>query len=239
MKYALVNKWNHYVRSVENESQNLNGSENFYEVATEFNFQEPVGPDIYKYEDGEFTLLSSRVMENIDARWQTANLYADYKLARVALFMTMMQKGGFNALTLAEKQIASKWFIVEKLERTSVHTLEEQVMFGIEYNANSIKARKQRLTKCMVEVYNRLAKSEVVEVIATSKFNETAYKYTELGQEGTLEGDSEGLNDYIDARVGTQWELTGLRSRNYVPEGMSNCGQLADRLLDIIKNGNY
>lgn len=238
-RYALINKWNHHVRDVVDVPETLTGGENYYQVETEFQFGEPVGPDKYIYEDGQFYDLTQRVMENIDQNWQTKELYRDYKVARVALFMIMMQKGGFANLSLAEKRVASKWFIVEKTERSSVHTHEEQVLNGVEYNAQSIKARKQRLTACMVEVYNRLTKDQINEVVATSNFNKIAYNYVELGQEGTQEGNPEGLFDYIGARAGTSWETTGLRVQPYIPVGMADCTELANKLLDILVNGNY
>lgn len=237
MKYAIINKANHLVQEVREASANLSEMDTLYEVATDFAFQPNLTPDIYEYRDETFKLLSAYTLVSISRTWRTA--YADYKLARVALFTAMMMKGGFEALEPEEKRIASAWFIVGRAERDSVHTTEEQIANGRSYNANSIAARKFRLVKCMMEVYNRLSQHEVNEVVTAMNFARTAYNYTELGQEGTIEGNDEGLFDYIQARVGTTWETTGLKVQSYIPTGMSDCAALADKLIDILKNGNY
>lgn len=237
MSFAIIGKWNNQVQEVRQTSLNLTGIENVYEVETSTVFNDPLVPNTYEYLNSQFRYLPDFPLIQIDRNWRS--LYADYKLARVALYIAMMTKGGFDALDTEEKQIASKWFIVGRSERNQVHTVEQQVDNGLIYNAESINARRSRMTKCMIEVYNRLTDEEVKAVMAAMDFSRTTYAYVEAGQEGTLEGNEEGLFDYIEARTGTTWQTTGLRAQLYIPVGYANCGLLADRLMDILVNGNY
>jgi hypothetical protein len=69
--------------------------------------------------------------------------------------------------------------------------------------------------------------------------NKTMFTYINLGTEGTVEGDNEGLFDYILSRKNTTWENTGLSKQAYSPKGMADCQELSNRLIDILKNGNY
>jgi hypothetical protein len=65
------------------------------------------------------------------------------------------------------------------------------------------------------------------------------HKYLLFGREGTVEGDPEGLFDYIDSRVGTSYENTGLKNKSISPSGFATVSDFADYLLDIIKYGKY
>jgi len=238
MAFALIGKWNNLVQEVKETSSNLNGIENVYEVETDYTFEEsPVTVNKYQYKDGTFSKLSDFPLVLIDQDWNKN--YSDFKSARVALYVAMMTKGGFNSLSLEEKKIASKWFIVERTERGSVHSLQEQVINGKWFDSNSKEARRQRFSVAMSEIYNRLTKEEVFQVLSTMG-NDIVEKYITYGTEGTVEGDLiEGLFDYIEARNGTSWSATGLAAQSFTPTGMSNCSELATKLMDVLKNGNY
>lgn len=238
MAFALIGKWNNLVQEVNETSSNLTGIEKLYEIETNYSFEEnPVIPDKYLYKNGIFSKLSDFPLVNIDNNWNQD--YSDYKSARVALYVAMMTKGGFNNLSDEEKRIASKWFIVERTERSSVHTLQEQVTNGKWFDSNSKEARRQRFSVAMSEIYNRLTKEEVFQVLSAMG-NDIVEKYITYGTEGTVEGDLiEGLFDYIEARNGTAWSATGLAVQTFIPSGMANCSELATKLMDILKNGNY
>ena len=62
--------------------------------------------------------------------------------------------------------------------------------------------------------------------------------YVNFGVEGSLEGDDVGLFDYLESRVGTPFENTGLLSKGYNVEGMT-INEFSERLMDVLKNGNY
>lgn len=235
--FAIIGKWNNRVQSISATSAELTELENVYEVETAFEFVEPVVPDTYVYTEGTFILLSDYPLLNIDENWQ--NMYSDYKAARVAVYIAMMMKGGFNNLSEAEKIIASKWFVVGRTERNSVHTVDQQIENGLNYHQNSTRSRNARFDKCITEVYNRLDDDQIKEVMIAMDYNKTVDAYIKLGIEGTQEGNPEGLYDYILARAGTQWESTGLSVQAYTPVGMADCQELANRLMDILVNGNY
>jgi hypothetical protein len=236
--FALIGKWNNRVQEISDVSYSLSETEKFYEIETDFTFPDPLIVDTVLYSGGNFTVLSDFPLILIDETWKTS--YSDYKTARVALYLSMISKGGWENLSPEEKIIASKWFIVGRSERNQVHSTEDQIINGLTYNSNSIRARKQRLTQCMMEVYNRLDDNQIKSVMSTMDFSRTTYAYTEVGMEGVLSGDTvEGLFDYINSTSGTSWSSSGLRTQSYTPVGYDNCSQLSDRLLDILINGNY
>ena len=66
------------------------------------------------------------------------------------------------------------------------------------------------------------------------------YKFQELGFGGLIDGDNGvGLFDWINATIGTKWAASGLRVMPWTPEGLNNFSEFADKLLDILQNGNY
>jgi hypothetical protein len=238
MKYAVIGKWNNKVQRVDLVSNNFTGIEDLYEIETDFAFPDPLVPDVYLYENSSFSNTTLSTMGNIDVNWKT--LFSDYKVARVSMYIAMMMQGGFANLSLSDKIIASRWFIVGRLERNEVHTTEQQIANGLIYNDNSIEARNKRMTQCMIEVYNRVDDEAVKEIMATMDFSRTTYNYIKIGVEGKAAGDiADGIYDYILSTPGSSWETTGLSSQSYTPVGYANCGELANRLMDILMNGNY
>lgn len=58
------------------------------------------------------------------------------------------------------------------------------------------------------------------------------------GIEGTLEDQGvEGVYDYVDARLGTSFALTGLRKKGFVPKDGLTMDEVADRVLEILQTG--
>lgn len=160
----------------------------------------------------------------------------DYKLVRSHI-ISLVQATGFSNLTAEEKDIACRDFCVSKADRDTVHTMEQQIANGIEFHRRSIRARLDRKIAAEGEVYNRMSiASERSELIG--EVTNMTKDYIDFGVEGTLEGDAEGLFDYLESRVGTSFENTGFLSKTYTVEGMT-VAQLSARLIDILKNGNY
>lgn len=236
MAYAVIGKWNNLVKEVNETSLNLDGSSNLYEVETSFVFNQPYVMWSYRYDGVTFEHIDSFPVKKIEDTWRDE--YSDYKAARAAMIASVASIG-FSNLSLRDKKIASKWFAVTKADRDTVHTLEEQIAYGKDFHLSSVKARRARLTAVKMEIYNRLTYSQVNDIMVASNFEVTGTNYVELGREGTEEGNAEGLFDYIEARLGTLWELTGLKVQAYIPLGMANCTELSTRLMDILKNGNY
>jgi len=139
----------------------------------------------------------------------------DYKFIRDRI-IELFQSIGWTNLTLEEKQICSQYFAVPKSNRNEIYTIEEQIELGSTYNRNSIESRKLRSGKASVEIRNRLIKSESNEIlddvfnVSSNMFN----TYIENGREGTIEGDPEGLFDYIESRIGTSFEGIGFKNKN-------------------------
>ena len=63
--------------------------------------------------------------------------------------------------------------------------------------------------------------------------------YINYGREGILEGDPEGLFDYIRSQSGSSFEVAGFSSHSYTPVGYANMSEFSVKILDILKNGNY
>lgn len=235
--FAIIGKWNNRVQSISESSLDILGTANVYQVETSYTFPDPLVADIFEYVNNDFVDRTPTTLQNIDSNWRSN--FPDYKAARVAMYIAMLTVGGFENLSLADKEIASRWFIVGRLERNSVHTTEQQIVNGLIYHESSVEARKHRFNACITEVYNRLDDDQIKEVMIAMDFSKTVYAYIDLGQEGTLEGNPEGLFDYIEARSGTSWVTTGLKAQNYVPVGYENCIELSVRLMQILRDGLY
>jgi hypothetical protein len=204
-------------------------------------YGDPTNSSYFRWDGTDWVEEENSVMISINNNWTTA--YADYKSARVAMYAAMVTKatqvGGWSNLSLLEKQLSSSWFIVGVNERNTVHTLQQQIANGRLFKEYATVARKRRLDEAMSQVYNRVSYDDVNTIIYEMDSAKLMYNYVVLGIEGTLEGDIEGLIDYILSRVGTSFENIGLTTKNFTVEGMSGTAEFATLLVDIIKNGNY
>lgn len=172
---------------------------------------------------------------------QQTNIYInkDYKFVRNEIIV-LAATIGWSSLTTEEKTRAACIFAVGKTERDEIYTLDQQIALGLQHHIKSIEARTLRLAKTQMQLYNRLAKADWEEV--ASDASSLLPQYVNQGIEGTVEGDLEGLFDYVDgdARTGTTWDTTGgFRNKSYSVEGYADCDAFADDILDILKNGNY
>lgn len=166
----------------------------------------------------------------------------DYKYIRNEI-MILANTIGWANLSTEEKTIVANLFAVEKVKRDEIYNTNQQVNLGLLHHKNSIEARATRLAIVQMNLFNRLDKADWEEVaIDTVNLLDS---YVNHGREGTVEGDLEGLFDYVDgsARTGTSWDGSGsgvgFRDKAYSVEGYGNCSLFADYILDILKNGNY
>jgi hypothetical protein len=143
---------------------------------------------------------------------------------------------GFENLPLLEKKMVSRWFVVDANTRNLVYSLDEQVEHSKVFHLNSIAARTKRAQIVSIELYNRLKKEEINDIINDA--SALMYNYVNFGKEGTLEGDGEGFFDYICARSGTSYASNGLASKNYTPSGMT-LEQLVEGCMQTLKSGIY
>jgi len=161
----------------------------------------------------------------------------DYKFVRVLIYIQMMTIGWEN-LSIAEKTICSRWFVVLGDKRIEVHTVEEQIENGKSHHEKSRQNRFDRHTACLMEVFNRLDKLSAQTVLMSLETNGLLRLYIEYGIEGTLQGDITGIVDYINSVVGTPYENNGLMEESETPDDPILL-DLKNRLIDIIVNGNY
>jgi hypothetical protein len=159
----------------------------------------------------------------------------DYKALRAEL-AAYVASAGFDNIPVNEQKVASEHFVVAKADRDKVHSMEDQVRNGMAFHKKSVKARSARLDAAEAELYNRLVPADASVVI--DEVVALADKYEKFGREGTLEGDPEGLFDYIEARAGTSYDTTGLAAKSFTPVGMT-LAELVTKIMDILKNGKY
>lgn len=161
----------------------------------------------------------------------------DYKNFRASLAARVAQEG-FANLSLVDKQLAARNFVVSKADRDSIFSLEEQVEHGAVFHADSILCREERYRRAASEVYNRLTGAESSLIVGTiiTKGLDTLYK--QYGIEGTPSGDVEGLYDFIAGTAGTTYSsgglIPGLPHRSFTPAGMT-IQELSDRIMAILR----
>lgn len=200
--------------------------------------------------------------------------FRDYKCLREELKTRINTKAGFDPqdeqtynqtnwdkLTANEKDLASRYFFVPEPLRVQVHTMDQQIEFGIVFNEEATKSRVARFDRAKSEAYCRLdfgdacevidelqqvTKNTVIELDVDDKLiNKAIVKtlrdsYRECGVEGTVEDQGlVGLFDYLLSRADTPFAGLGLSSKAYTVVGMTDCAELADKLHDILSKGKY
>lgn len=168
----------------------------------------------------------------------------DYKYYRNQILILANFVIGWSNLSQREKEISASIFAVGDTERLEVYTVEEQINQGVIHHHRSVKSRTDRLERVQIEIFNRIDKAYWFEI--ATDLEGIKLHYLQEGREGTLEGDPEGLFDYIDGsnRPGTSWDgnttgKVGVRDKAFSVVGFNNCSDFADYTLDILKNGNY
>lgn len=163
----------------------------------------------------------------------------DYKFIR-ARIAELFLIAGWSNLSTEQKEICCRYFVVPKTNQDEIFGVSDQVANGVLFNKNAVASRAARINSASSEIRNRLQKSEAVEIMNEIFTSELLYdKYINFGNEGTLEGDGEGLFDYVESRVGTSYENAGLVNKNFTPNGYADMSAFSVHLMDILKNGNY
>ena len=168
----------------------------------------------------------------------------DYKFVRNEILNLVWGKmlgdpSNWNNLNLEEKKIASEFFVVPKILRDTVYTTDEQIPMAENFDINSIESRKIRFNKAKYQIYNRLTTEQANIILNEVEKDNLSNLYIQYGREGTIEGDPEGFFDYILSRTGTSYENNGFINHDYSPIGFNNMLELANFIIDIVKNGNY
>jgi hypothetical protein len=163
----------------------------------------------------------------------------DFKFIRSNIIKIVNSTGWVN-LSLTEKQIAADYFACSQANQNEIYGIDQQINNGNSFHLKSTESRKLRISKVISQLKNRLTKEEC-EVILNEVVgvNFLLSKYIDFGEEGTLEGDSEGLFDYIESRPGTLYEFTGFINKSYIPVGFDSMFSFSTFLMLTLKHGDY
>lgn len=177
-------------------------------------------------------------LENIHNNW--SGQYTDYKQARQAI-VDYVSETGFNNLSQLDKEIVCRWFATEPENIASIYNYIERTRWGKFYHENSVASRDLRFDYVCPLVCNAIDKQQQNQICSIMRsFYDS---YVKFGQEGTVEGDDEGIFDYILGRSGTSYAQSGsgLANRIDSPSGDLNMTwpQLADNLMKVLKSGIY
>lgn len=109
------------------------------------------------------------------------------------------------------------------------------------WDKKSTESRQIRYDETRSFIANNVFESKEILYEIISQFN-LVNLYIQ-GIEGTFEDDQEGLFDYVDGRSGTKFQkmsLTpGLRHKSLTTTSGISSDDVADKCMDILKNGNY
>lgn len=196
-------------------------------------------------------------IKNWDFVWFMGGLRRDYLFVQNEI-AELVAALGWNTLLSKEKRIASQWITVDAEKRGQILNFNQQTRAYVDF---LVAARNARFIRCQFafsEIFLRLQPIDSQEImndfgsgmiINTSTpgsyanyFQEQtiglASRFIEYGIKGTLEGDKEGLFDYVEARTGTSFENTGLRAKNITPSGIT-INQLHNRTMRVLASGFY
>lgn len=153
-------------------------------------------------------------------------LNVDYKATRDAIKAQLDLIGGWNDWDQDQRIIACKWFLVSKMQTTSVLNSDDYSKYSLFYHNMSMASREKRYSAMVALWFRELDKMVVLDLLVEIEHHER--KYIKFGVEGTSEGDSMGLYDWIDNDLRVKTGLVGSPDLNAV----------ADASL-IILRGNY
>lgn len=159
-------------------------------------------------------------------------LIKDYKKHRKELIEYVTNN--FSNMTVQELMYASAHFCTPKQVRDQFFTIEEQIDLGMLFNSRSTESRRLRWEKALVTLYNY---TSLVDAFLIGQDIETpVFRYLNYGLEGTSEGDTEGLFDYVTSTSGTVYETTGLTTKNIemVVSGVT-INDVATKVVNILK----
>lgn len=180
--------------------------------------------------------------------------YNDYKQAREAL-KAMVAAKPFNTCNFLEKQKICEWFLVSPSEMIGFYTtemglsvdqaLELKIHNSVDFNKKSVESRFNRFNKAFHIARNIVDRNDlevIKEDLLLYNFKAT---YVELGIEGTMKVNYEGVADglgFFDYLQGTQnWIDAGrstFESRLQTPFIGPTKTELIAQLMDILDNGN-
>lgn len=143
----------------------------------------------------------------------------------------------FAALVTDEQDAACSFNLGPHQDMIDFLTIDIYTQRRHFFNEKMLETRKIRSVHALTEIDVRLPDDRgtfMADIITDDLY----FKYLELGIQGTVEGDDEGLFDYILARNGTSYSASGLKLKLWSPIG-TDMVLLSNKMIDILKNGIY
>uniref|UniRef100_A0A6M3J349 Uncharacterized protein n=3 Tax=viral metagenome TaxID=1070528 RepID=A0A6M3J349_9ZZZZ len=164
-----------------------------------------------------------------------------------------------NNLTLKEKQICARRFVVPAELQITVYNQDEIDNYGVKYHINSKKSREQRFDRALIIVFNRFAKldakaiaQDLRQITKGTNFDLDDYKnlnsavkvkalkeaYINEGIESFDEDGFDAIFDYIQSSENTAFANDGLSETGFIPH-TGTMQEAIILLLSILQDGNY
>jgi hypothetical protein len=164
-------------------------------------------------------------------------LSKDYKRLRKELVNYVISNGG--NLPPEELAGAAEHFCLPIEIRSMFYDLATQAKQAEDFYQRMKVSRADRFSAASGEFIVRLTFDQTIEVSQDMSEANHMFNYLELGVEGKIVGDSvEGMYDYMTSYSGSSYSGSGLLSKNWEPTGIT-LPQLSDRLLGILRDGDY
>jgi len=249
MKYFMIENNNDIVMKISDAI--FNSGSGYYQISSS---------NEYLYigtKSGRFKVTGSTFMEyscsakidDINELWIIQDIYdanvIDYKKYRNWL-KNYVVVNNFYSLSLDEQTLCVQNFAVDRTERDTIYNEQDQINYGTIYHKKSVDSRNKRVSVVIAEIHNRLNEADAKQVVAdlvhgvSGSDDNLIWKYESFGVEGTLEGDVDGLFDYVEARTGSAFSGSGFVDKNYTLINPSNnMDSMSECLMDVLKSGSY
>jgi len=152
----------------------------------------------------------------------------DFIFARDGAIAYITNNGGFNALNDMEKELVSKHFCVDKVDRDTVLSEDEQESFWELFVYNSQNARQHRWDIAKSFISYRLSPTDSSDIAVTTDTYST--QYIRYGIEELSVDGKDGLRDWIKNEGNLV--VSGFNSKQYYTDGLRD--GLLERLDGII-----
>lgn len=175
-------------------------------------------PDTEKYDDD--TTITSWDMYGLQ--------FKDYLYVRNEI-MVIAATTGFSNLSTAEKEISSKHFTVNSTDRDTVHSDAEQQINWNVFVHKSVECRATRWEEAKGYISYVLPPADSIDLAKSS--NELSQEYLIYGIEDNASDGIDGLFDYLEGT--SSYVGLGYPAKSYWAQVHQ------DRMMDILRNGNY
>lgn len=153
----------------------------------------------------------------------------DYIFCRNQI-MTRTSVIGFSGLTQTEKEYASRVYAVGPTERNEVHSENEQENNWGEFVNNMVVSRYNRWTAAKNWIGFKLETSDSIDLAKST--DSLSEEYKKYGIENNASDGTDGLFDWLE-NTSSYSGGTGFSGKTYWTQ------EYQDKLMDILRNGNY